>query len=98
MHQPWASLLVYGLKRVEGRSWPTAHRGKLWIHAASKEADPEVIEAMEFKGYNAVNQLVGYLMTNDSKYITTFNNSRKKILSYDRVEIMKAIINSYLGR
>ena len=58
----------------------------------------EVIEAMEFKGYNAVNQLVGYLMTNDSKYITTFNNSRKKILSYDRVEIMKAIINSYLGR
>ena len=39
----------------------------------------EVIEALEFKGYNATNQLVGYLITGDLKYITTFNNSRKKI-------------------
>ena len=38
----------------------------------------EVIEALEFKGYNATNQLVGYLITGDLKYITTFNNSRKK--------------------
>lgn len=37
MHQPWASLLVAGVKRVEGRSWPTEHRGILWIHAAAKE-------------------------------------------------------------
>lgn len=37
MHQPWASLLVAGVKRVEGRSWQTTHRGRLWIHAAAKE-------------------------------------------------------------
>ena len=29
MHQPWASLLVYGIKTVEGRSWPTTHRGAI---------------------------------------------------------------------
>lgn len=57
----------------------------------------EVIEALEFKGYNATNQLVGYLITGDLKYITTFNNSRKKISEYDRSEILRAIINGYLG-
>eukprot|EP00760_Papus_ankaliazontas_P009274 PhM_4_TR13987/c0_g1_i1/m.81747 len=35
MHQPWASLLVAGLKRFEGRSWPTDYRGRLWIHAGA---------------------------------------------------------------
>lgn len=33
MHQPWASLLVYGIKRAEGRGWSTDFRGRLWIHA-----------------------------------------------------------------
>ncbi|WOL09880.1 hypothetical protein Cni_G18633 [Canna indica] len=47
MHQPWASLLVHGIKRVEGRSWPAPLTGRLWIHAASKVPDPETIKAME---------------------------------------------------
>lgn len=36
LHQPWASLVVYGKKRVETRSWPTTYRGPLLIHASSK--------------------------------------------------------------
>ncbi|KAI3700682.1 hypothetical protein L2E82_45319 [Cichorium intybus] len=47
MHQPWASLLVYGIKRIEGRSWPSPVTGRLWIHAAGKVPDPETIKAME---------------------------------------------------
>ncbi|KAK9059045.1 hypothetical protein SSX86_021664 [Deinandra increscens subsp. villosa] len=47
MHQPWASLLVYGIKRIEGRSWPSPLTGRLWIHAAGKVPDPETIKAME---------------------------------------------------
>lgn len=58
----------------------------------------EVIEALEFKGYNATNQIVGYLISGDQKYITSFNNSRKKLCSYERSEILMAIINAYLGR
>jgi hypothetical protein len=38
--QPWAALLMHGLKTVEIRSWPTARRGRVWIHAA-KAADPQ---------------------------------------------------------
>lgn len=47
MHQPWASLLVYGIKRIEGRSWPAPIRGRLWIHAAGKVPDDATIKAME---------------------------------------------------
>ena len=49
MHQPWASLLVYGLKRIEGRGWPTDHTGRLWIHATSTvptKQDIEVLSAL----------------------------------------------------
>lgn len=37
MHQPWASLLVAGIKTVEGRSWPTRYRGPLWIASTAKK-------------------------------------------------------------
>lgn len=45
--QPWASLLVHGIKRVEGRSWPTDHRGRLWIASTAQEASPAVIQASD---------------------------------------------------
>merc|ERR1712129_128355 len=47
MHQPWASLLVLGIKRVEGRSWSTAYRGRLWIASARREPTPFEIEEVE---------------------------------------------------
>jgi len=47
MHQPWASLLVYGFKRAEGRAWKTDHRGRLWIHAAGKPPEKDDIEQLE---------------------------------------------------
>ncbi|KAL1007676.1 hypothetical protein UPYG_G00090070 [Umbra pygmaea] len=47
MHQPWASLLVRGIKRAEGRSWYTSHRGRLWIAAAAKKPTPEEIKQGE---------------------------------------------------
>lgn len=58
----------------------------------------EVIESMESTGYNSTNQLVGYIMTGDDKYITSFDNARKKIRKFDRSEVLMAIINAYLGK
>lgn len=46
MHQPWASLLVYGIKRIEGRGWSTEHTGRLWIHATSKAATQQEIKVL----------------------------------------------------
>jgi len=47
MHQPWASLLIHGIKKLEGRSWYSAHRGRLWIASTAKEADNESIQHLE---------------------------------------------------
>ncbi|XP_058486282.1 activating signal cointegrator 1 [Solea solea] len=47
MHQPWASLLVKGIKKVEGRTWYTSHRGRLWIAAAAKTPTPQEIAEVE---------------------------------------------------
>uniref|UniRef100_A0A8P4G5J8 Activating signal cointegrator 1 n=1 Tax=Dicentrarchus labrax TaxID=13489 RepID=A0A8P4G5J8_DICLA len=47
MHQPWASLLIRGIKRVEGRTWYTSHRGRLWIAAAAKTPTPQETAEVE---------------------------------------------------
>uniref|UniRef100_A0A8C4QG95 ASCH domain-containing protein n=1 Tax=Eptatretus burgeri TaxID=7764 RepID=A0A8C4QG95_EPTBU len=47
LHQPWASLLIRGIKTTEGRSWYTAHRGRLWIAAAAARPSPEEVVNLE---------------------------------------------------
>lgn len=47
MHQPWASLLVAGVKKHEGRIWYTAHRGRLWIASTAKPANQDEIKELE---------------------------------------------------
>lgn len=57
MWQPWASLVVYGFKRFEGRQWDTDYRGPLWIHAGSRQPTEEEIEGVE-KQYKILYQNV----------------------------------------
>lgn len=47
MHQPWASLLVAGIKKHEGRPWYTSHRGRLWIASTAKPVDMDTVKIME---------------------------------------------------
>jgi uncharacterized protein (UPF0297 family) len=58
----------------------------------------EVVKSLEKNGYNATNQLIGYILTNDLSYITNKDNARKKLSKYSREELLMAIINGYLGR
>ncbi len=58
----------------------------------------EIMDAIEKRGYNVTNQLVGYFITGDDKYITSYENARKKIRQFDRSEVLMALINAYLGR
>ena len=41
--QPWAQLLVHGIKRIEGRAWSSNHRGRVWIHATSARPETQTI-------------------------------------------------------
>ena len=58
----------------------------------------EVIESLEKKGYKAENQLVGYLLTWDTLYISNFEGARDKIKELKREEVLLALINSYEGK
>ena len=55
-----------------------------------------VFDALQEKGYNPVNQIVGYLLTEDPTYITNYNNARSMICKIDRDELMQALVREYL--
>lgn len=58
----------------------------------------EIYDALEERGYNPSNQLVGYLISGDPGYISNFKGSRNKILNYDRAEVMAIILDEYLNK
>lgn len=56
-----------------------------------------VYEALKEKGYNPVNQIVGYVLSEDPTYITTHNNARSLIRRIDRDELLRAMVRAYLN-
>lgn len=61
-----------------------------------KEILTTVYEALNEKGYNPINQLVGYILSEDPTYITTYNNARSLIRHIDRDELLQVLVKSYL--
>ena len=55
-----------------------------------------VYEALTEKGYNPINQIVGYLLTEDPTYISNYNNARSMICKIDRDELMQVLVREYL--
>ena len=56
-----------------------------------------VFDALQQKGYNPVNQIVGYLLTEDPTYITNYNNARSMICKLDRDELLQELVRCYLA-
>jgi uncharacterized protein (UPF0297 family) len=56
----------------------------------------DVCKAMQEKGYNPINQLVGYLLSGDPAYITSYNNARGKIRTLERDELLEELIRAYI--
>ena len=55
-----------------------------------------VFDALTQKGYNPVNQIVGYLLTEDPTYITTYKNARSLIRRIDRDDLLQALVRDYV--
>ena len=55
-----------------------------------------VYNALQEKGNNPINQIVGYILSEDPTYITTHNNARSLIRKIDRDELLQALLKSYL--
>ena len=56
----------------------------------------DVYEALTEKGYNPVNQIVGYIMSGDPTYITSHKNSRSLIMKVERDEILEVLFENYI--
>lgn len=57
-----------------------------------------VYDALKEKGYNPINQLVGYLLSGDPAYITNHNNARSMIRKLERDELLEELLRKYLGK
>ncbi len=61
-----------------------------------KQLLKDVSKALEERGYNAVNQISGYLISNDPAYISSHNNARNNIQQVERYEIIEELVRYYL--
>ena len=57
----------------------------------------QVYEALTEKGYNPINQIVGYILSEDPTYITNYKNARSLICKVDRDDVLNALVRNYLG-
>ncbi len=57
----------------------------------------EVYEALEEKGYNPINQIVGYILSGDPTYITSYKDARSKIRTIERDELLEKMVQKYIG-
>ena len=64
--------------------------------AQIREILSSVYDSLMLKGYNPINQLVGYILSEDPTYITNYNNARSLICRIDRDELLQELVRSYL--
>jgi len=65
-------------------------------NAKAKEILKEVYEALVEKGYNPINQIVGYILSGDPTYITSHNNARNKIRTIERDELLEKMVRNFI--
>ena len=65
---------------------------------SNKQILNEVYDALEEKGYNPIDQLVGYLISGDPSYITSYNNARTTIKGIDRDELIAEMLKEYIEK
>ena len=58
----------------------------------AREILKEVYQALVEKGYNPINQIVGYLMSGDPGYITNYKNARNMLVSIERVKVLEVLV------
>ena len=77
---------------------PTRKFAALDSKMEMKEILSSVYNSLMVKGYNPINQIVGYILSEDPTYITNYNNARTLICRIDRDELMQELLKTYLGK
>ena len=63
----------------------------------AKDILKEVYQALDEKGYNPINQIVGYILSGDPTYITSYKNARNLIRMIERDELLEKMVKNYIG-
>ena len=63
-----------------------------------REILQEVYQALDERGYNAIDQIVGYFLSGDPSYITSYNNARGLIRQIDRDDMIEELVRNYLNK
>ena len=66
-------------------------------NSETQETLKEVYEALVEKGYNPINQIVGYILSGDPTYITSHKDARNKIRQIERDELLEKMVRNYIG-
>ena len=66
-------------------------------NSKAQEILKEVYEALVEKGYNPINQIVGYILSGDPTYITSYKDARNKIRQVERDELLEKMVKNYIG-
>ena len=66
-------------------------------NARTKEILKSVYSSLAEKGYNPINQIVGYILSGDPTYITSHNNARNLIRQIERDELLEEMVKTYIG-
>jgi uncharacterized protein (UPF0297 family) len=61
-----------------------------------EETIREVISILEERGYNPINQIVGYLMSGDPGYISSHKEARNKLMRFDRTDILEVLVKNFI--
>ena len=67
-------------------------------HTEMQQILTAVYNALKVKGYDPVNQIVGYILSEDPTYITNYTTARGLICRLDRDELLQELVQSYLGK
>lgn len=65
-------------------------------HGYIEQTLQEVVSILKERGYNPFHQIVGYLLSGDPGYITSYKDARKKITQFDRTQILEVLVQDFL--
>ncbi|MDR7855995.1 IreB family regulatory phosphoprotein [Tissierella sp.] len=65
---------------------------------SAKEIILSVYNSLEEKGYDPINQIIGYILSGDPTYITSYNNARSAVCSIERDELLEELLKEYLKK
>ena len=73
------------------------YNSKEFVDASIALTIKEVVEALQEKGYNPINQIVGYLMSGDPGYISSYKEARKKLTKLDRAKVLEVLVKYFIS-